>query len=32
MIDSEMRYKERYTKHFLKDVKVIKKDKQDTVR
>ena len=27
MIDSEMRYKERYTKHFLKDVKVIKKDK-----
>jgi addiction module RelE/StbE family toxin len=27
MIDSEMRYKERYTKPFLKDVKVIKKDK-----
>ena len=25
--DSEMRYKERYTKPFLKDVKVIKKDK-----
>ena len=23
----KMRYKERYTKHFLKDVKVIKKDK-----
>jgi hypothetical protein len=32
MIDSEMRYKERYTKPFLKDIKVIKKDKQDTVR
>jgi len=27
MIDSEMRYKGRYTKHFLKDVKVIKTDK-----
>lgn len=25
--DSEMRYRERYTKPFLKDVKVIKKDK-----
>ena len=25
--DSEMRYKERYTKPFLKDVRVIKKDK-----